>query len=161
MRAFTRLKEASRNLMNELRAYGGKNIEYEFIDPMAIQNLDERKALMTDLIQRGLTPTNLKTQSKKDSKQKIIVPGALVILGIREVPVQLLQSQMGISPQEILNNSETQLEYKFANAIEQLTRYRAPRVAFTQGHGELNPLETADIRQALGNLQYEVKDVES
>ena len=54
---FTRLKESTRNLLNELRAYGGKNIEYEFIDPMAIQNLDERKALMTDLIQRGLSPT--------------------------------------------------------------------------------------------------------
>ncbi|HRG91263.1 MAG TPA: Gldg family protein, partial [Chitinophagales bacterium] len=40
---FTRLKESTRNLLNELRAYGGKNIEFEFIDPMAIKNLDERK----------------------------------------------------------------------------------------------------------------------
>ena len=39
---FTRLKESTKNLLDEFRAYGGKNIEYEFIDPMAVLNLDER-----------------------------------------------------------------------------------------------------------------------
>ena len=47
---FTRLKESTKNLLTEFRAYGGKNIEYEFIDPTAIENLDERKAVMNDLM---------------------------------------------------------------------------------------------------------------
>lgn len=157
---FTRLKESTRNLLNELRAYGGKNIEFQFIDPMSIQNLDERKALMTDLIQRGLSPTNLTTKSKTESKQQLIFPGAIVTYGGREMPVQLLENQIGFSPQQILNNSEILLEYKFANAIKKLTQYRAPRVVFIQGHGELTPLETADIRNTLLGLQYEVKDLD-
>jgi ABC-2 type transport system permease protein len=155
---FTRLKESTRNTLEELRAYGGRNIEFMFIDPMAIQNLDERKALMTDLMQRGLSPTNLTTKSKTDTKQQLIFPGAILSYGGREFPVQLLENQIGYSPQEVLNNSEVLLEYKFANAIQKLTQFRAPRVGFMRGHGELNEMETADLRQTLEGLQYEVKD---
>ncbi len=155
---FTRLKESTKNLLSEYRAYGGKNIEYQFIDPMAIQNLDERKALMSDLIQRGLAPTNLTTKSKTESKQQLIFPGAIVTYGGREMPVQLLENQIGFSPQQILNNSEVLLEYKFSNAIKKLTQYRAPQVAFIHGNGELSLIETAGIRNTLASLQYEVKD---
>lgn len=155
---FTKLKESTRNTLEELRAYGGRNIEFMFIDPMAIQNLDERKALMTDLMQRGLSPTNLTTKSKTDTKQQLIFPGAILSYGGREFPVQLLENQIGYSPQEVLNNSEVLLEYKFANAIQKLTQFRAPRVGFMRGHGELNEMETADLRQTLEGLQYEVKD---
>ena len=157
---FTRLKESTRNLLNEFRAFGGKNIEFQFIDPTAIQNLDERKAMMTDLIQRGLAPTNLTTKSKTGSKQQLIFPGAIVIYAGREMPVQLLENQMGYSPEEILNNSDIQLEYKFANAIRKLTAFRAPRVAFIHGHGELEDIQTADLRQTLQSLKYEIKDID-
>ena len=157
---FTRLRESTRNMMNELRAYGGKNIEFEFINPMGIQNLDERKAVMQDLIQRGLAPTNLTTKSHTESKQQIIFPGALVTYGGREMAVQLLENQVGYGPQEILNNSQILLEFKFANAIRKLTQYRAPQIALIKGHGELSNMETADIRQTLGSLQYEVIDLD-
>ncbi|HLP21486.1 MAG TPA: gliding motility-associated ABC transporter substrate-binding protein GldG, partial [Chitinophagales bacterium] len=156
---FTRLKESTRNLLNELRAYGGKNIEFEFIDPMSIANLDERKALMSDLIERGLKPTNLTTKSQAGSNQQLIFPGAIVTFAGREMAVQLLENQIGYSPQQILNNSEVLLEYKFSNAIQKLTQYRPPQVAFIHGNGELDMLETADIRQTLLSLEYQVKDL--
>jgi len=157
---FTRLKESTRNLLNELRAYGGANIEYQFIDPMAVKNLDERKALITDLINRGLAPTNLMTKSKTGNKQQLIFPGAIVTYQGREVPVQLLENQIGYSPEQILNNSEILLEYRFANAIQKLIEYRAPSLAFIQGNGELSRMETADLRQTLTGLHYEVDDVD-
>lgn len=156
---FTRLKESTKNLLGEFRAYGGKNIEYEFIDPMAIENLDERKAVMSDLMQRGLAPTNLTTKSKTESKQQLVFPGAMVTYAGREMPVQLLENQMGYSPQEILNNSIISLEYKFANAIKKLIQYRAPRVAFIKGNGELSSVELADIEATLKGLQYQVSEV--
>ena len=156
---FTRLKESTKNLLGEFRAYGGKNIEYEFIDPMAIENLDERKAVMSDLMQRGLAPTNLTTKSKTESKQQLVFPGAMVTYAGREMPVQLLENQMGYLPQEILNNSIISLEYKFANAIKKLIQYRAPRVAFIKGNGELSSVELADIEATLKGLQYQVSEV--
>lgn len=155
---FTRLKESTRNLMKDLRAYGGKNIEYEFIDPMAIENLDERKALMTDLIQKGLAPTNLMTKSKTGNTQQLIFPGALVTYQDRQIPVELLESEMGASPTEILNNSEVELEYKFASAIQKLIQYAPPDIAFLKGNDELTDMETADLRESLNSLQYATDD---
>jgi ABC-2 type transport system permease protein len=157
---FTRLKESTRNLLKEFRAYGGKNIEYEFINPMGIQNLDDRKTMITDLMQRGLAPTNLTTKSKTESKQQLIFPGAIVTYAGRQMPVQLLDNQIGYGPEEILNHSEIQLEYKFANAIQKLTQSRPPRIVFVHGHGELAPIETEDLRQTLEGLQFEVKDID-
>lgn len=154
---FKRLQDNVRNTLNELRAYGGRKVEFEFIDPMSIQNLDERKALMTDLINRGLAPTNLTTKSKTGSVNQLIFPGAIVIYGGREFPVNLLENQIGYGPQEALNNSAILLEYKFINAIKKLTQYRPPQVAIIEGHGELSNLELAGIQQTLEGLQYDVK----
>ncbi|MCS6934365.1 MAG: gliding motility-associated ABC transporter substrate-binding protein GldG [Chitinophagales bacterium] len=155
---FTRLRESVRHTLDALRAYGGSNIQYTFIDPMAVENLDERKALITDLINRGIKPTNLTTVSNSDSKEQLIFPGATVAYGGREMPVQLLENQIGYSPVEIINNSIILLEYKFANAIKKLTQYRPPRIGFLRGHGELSEIELADIKQTLQQLHYEVKD---
>ena len=74
------------------------------------------------------------------------------------MPVQLPENQIGYSPEQILNNSEILLEYKLSNAIQKLTQYRSPQVAFIQGNNELAAVQTADIRQSLSSLEYEVKD---
>lgn len=154
---FKRLQDNVRNTLNELRAYGGSKIEFEFIDPMSIQNLDERKLLITDLINRGLSPTNLTTKSKTGSVNQLIFPGAIVVYGGREFPVNLLENQIGYGPQEALNNSAILLEYKFVNAIKKLTQYRPPQVGIIEGHGELANIELASIQQTLKTLQYDVK----
>lgn len=154
---FKRLQDNVRNTLNELRAYGGSKVEFEFIDPMSIQNLDERKLLITDLINRGLSPTNLTTKSKTGSVNQLIFPGAIVVYGGREFPVNLLENQIGYGPQEALNNSAILLEYKFVNAIKKLTQFRPPQVAIIEGHGELANIELASIQQILQGLQYDVK----
>ncbi len=76
------------------------------------------------------------------------------------MPVQLFENQLGYSSQEVLNNSVIGLEYKFANAIRKLTQYRPPQVVFIQGNDELSPVETADMRNTLTSLEYEVKDLD-
>ena len=169
---YTRLKESTRNLLKELRAYGGTNIEYEFINPMAIQNMDERKAMVKDLMERGVTPTPLNTGNKTEIKQQLIFPGAIVTYAGRELAVELLDLQKAPKPREVLSNPEVQLEYlnhcevqleyKFASAIQKLIQARPTRVVFTQGHGELSPIETADLRRTLESpeMQFEVKDMD-
>ena len=63
--------------------------------------------------------------------------------------MQLLENQIGYSPQEVLNNSEVLLEYKFANAIQKLRITAKPIIVFSTGNGELEPLETADLEKSL------------
>ena len=153
---FKRLRQSTRDLLNELRAYGGKNIQFEFIDPVTGKTEDERKALLEELLSKGLAPANVQTGSANQSKITMVFPCAVAYYYGREYPIQLLENQIGENKEQVLNNSAISLEYKFATAIQKLTMYRPPKIAFLTGNGELNQAELADIIQQLTNLRYEV-----
>lgn len=153
---FKRLRQSTRDLLNEFRAYGGKNIQFEFIDPVNGRSTEERKALLEELLSKGLAPANVQTGSATESKVTMVFPCALAYYYGREFPIQLLENQIGYDKEQVLNNSAVALEYKFATAVQKLTMYYPPKVAFTTGHGELSSPELADIQQQLGNLRYTV-----
>jgi ABC-2 type transport system permease protein len=69
-----------------------------------------------------------------------------------------LGNQIGVSPEEVLNNSVQALEFRLASAIRDLTVIHKPSVAFIRGHGELDNREIYDAAQALSK-QYNVSVV--
>ncbi len=153
--AFKRLRNATEDLLNDFRAYSGSAIRFEFVDPVAGRNEKEQQVLFEELYQKGLEPTNLSVKTEDGISQKTIFPAALVSLKGREIPVKLLQNRMGLSPDEVLNNSIQNLEYSFISAIRKVTSGGKPRVAFTEGHGELTDVELQDAMKALSR-GYEV-----
>ena len=153
---FDRLQSATQELLDEFRVYADDNIEYEFIDPTAIDDQKQRDAFYKQLYEKGIEPTNLEQKSEDGFSQQIIFPGALLTFKGREVPIKLLDTQVGTSPEMQLNNSAQALEYKFSNAIRTLNAIFKARIAFVDGHGELDSLETTDIHQALEEF-YEVE----
>ncbi|HEY0261647.1 MAG TPA: Gldg family protein, partial [Chitinophagales bacterium] len=66
---FKRLQQATRDMVLELRAIGGNKIEYEFIDPIGGKSADEQKALLEDLLQKGLSPVNEQTGKVNETKR--------------------------------------------------------------------------------------------
>lgn len=64
--------------------------------------------------------------------------------------VKLLENNSpSLSPDEVINNSVTLLEYKFANIIKKLRTPKRSVILFTRNHGELNELQTADLERGL------------
>jgi len=145
---FKRLKRQTKEMLDEFRAYS-KNIEYEFINPSASDNAKDRNDTYQLLIQQGLNPTNLQVKKKSGMEQQVIFPGMIVSYQGKDTPVELLDSQINVPPEAVLNNSIESLEYKFVNAIHMLTRSFKPKIAFIEGHGELNDRMTYDITQTL------------
>ena len=96
---FKRLRNATREMLNEFRAYAPNGLEYEFIDPGAEANDAERSAIANELMKKGLEPTRL-IENDDGYSEKIIFPGALVVYKGRELPVQLLQEQRDKGPHE-------------------------------------------------------------
>lgn len=154
---FRRLSNETREMLNEFRAYSD-NIQYEFVDPSANPNTKERNDTYRLLAERGLLPTDLRTTKKGQSSQLIIFPGTIVTYKGREVPVQLLMTQLGQDPNKVLNNSIQTLEYNLASAIQKLTTTIRPRVAFIEGEGELSALETLDLQNTLSEY-YNVERI--
>lgn len=145
---FKRLRKATKELLDEFRAYN-KNIQYEFINPSESEDVEERNATFQLLMEQGLNPTNLQVKTKTGMDQQVIFPGAIASYRNRELPVELLDAQMNVPPEAVLNNSIQNLEFKFANLINKLSKKVKPKVAFIEGHGELSLDETYDITMAL------------
>lgn len=145
---FKRLRRETKELLDEFRAYN-KNIEYDFINPSASENVQERNATYQLLMEQGLKPTDLQVKTKTGVDQQVIFPGALVSYKNNEMPVELLDAQVNVPPEVALNISVQNLEFKFAGIVRRLIKNNKPNVAFIEGHGELDDQETYDITIAL------------
>lgn len=150
--AFKRLQNATREMLDELRAYSNGNIEYEFINPSENPDKEERNKIFQQLVDRGIQPTNLQAQNKEETSQQIIFPGAILSYGAQEIPLMLLQDQIGASPEQMLNNSIQGLEYGFGNSIRKLVSKLPQRIAIIEGHGEANNDQLADIMRELSSF---------
>jgi len=144
---FKRLRNETKEMLNEFRAYSSF-IEFEFVNPSESSSEEERNKVYQVLMEKGLQPTNVQVKNKEGNSETLIFPGAIVNYLNREAPIELLKTQLGMPPQEVLNNSIENLEFTLASIIRQLAIEKKAKIAFITGHGELSPKETADIGNA-------------
>lgn len=149
---FKHLRDETREMLNEFRAYSNNNIEYEFINPSESTDEKVREDIYKQLYKDGLRPTDLNLKEEDGSTNKIIWPGAIFSYRGKDVPVQLLKSQMGQSPETMLNSSIEGLEYEMANAIQNLITPVRAKIAIIEGHGELDKVETASLATMLAEF---------
>tara|TARA_R110002096_G_scaffold136909_8_gene289879 strand:+ start:15781 stop:17520 length:1740 start_codon:yes stop_codon:yes gene_type:complete len=154
--AFKRLRNETKEMLDEFRAYSGGQIDFEFINPSAQPDFKERDLVYKNLYKKGLRPTDLNITDDDGVSKKVVWPGAIMSYQEKEVAVQLLKSNFGAAPQVVLNQSIESLEYELAFGIKKLITPYMHRIGFIEGHGELSKYETADI---IGSLR-EFYDVE-
>ena len=154
---FKKLRKETKEMLDEFRAYS-KFIDYDFINPSESNDAAERNETYKLLYQSGLNPTELSIQTKDGAQQIVIWPCALVSYKNKEFPLDLLDTQVGKSSEAALNNSAQNLEYKFISAIKDLSQDKKPKIAFIEGHGELNENEVYDITNSLSK-KYNVQRV--
>ncbi|MBK5283984.1 MAG: Gldg family protein, partial [Bacteroidia bacterium] len=147
---FKRLRNSTREMLDEFRVYAGENLQYEFIDPSASKDVKERNKLYQQIASLGIQPTNLEVKEKGGTSQKIIFPGAVFYFRNQPFAVQLLKDQLGTSPEVMLNNSIESLEYEIANSIRKATQIAKPEIKFLIGHGESEQIKILDIAHTLG-----------
>lgn len=152
----TKLRNATKEFLDEIRARAKDKIHYEFIDPAGADDDKTNREFWEQLTKKGLRSSTITISHKAGRQEKIIFPGAIVSYGEEEMPVQILKSQHRAPSGQMLAESINNLEYEFALAIRQLMSDRTPKVAFIEGHGELSELETTDFMNALVEF-YNVK----
>lgn len=155
---FKRLRNSTLEMLDEFRAYS-TNIQYEFINPSAMSNTEERNALYNELVRDGLQATELFVNTSEGRKQQVIFPGAIVTYKQKKLPLHILTSQPGTQPEAALNQSVQNLEYNISAAIRKLSVQTRPKVAFLEGHGELKDHELSGAMDALSEY-YTIERVE-
>jgi ABC-2 type transport system permease protein len=146
-----RLQQATRDMLNDLQAYSKQPLTFELVNPLEGLSETEQQQTIQNLQSQGIEPTNLSVKTDNGLSQKIIFPAALVSAGDRQIGVKLLQTRIGLSPDEVLNNSIQNLEYAFTSAIQKASRGGRPRVGFTTGHQELTDLQLNDAMKSLAD----------
>jgi ABC-2 type transport system permease protein len=146
---FTRLRNETKEILDEFRAYSGNHIQYEFITPGEDQTPDQASGLEKQLYQKGIVPEEVTVRGKDKTTQTRIWPGAIISYRGKETSWQIFKRQDGIRPEENINNSVEELEYSLTNAIRKLQREKKPEVTFITGHGEVDTLHQFRFMQAL------------
>ncbi len=148
---FKRLQTATRELLDDFRSETGL-IDYQFENPSegSIDEVNERKKILAE---QGIMPMNLRVADQGQTSQQLFYPVAILHFGSRQVIVKLLENESAsLNPEEVINNSVTLLEYKFANGIKKLLSPERSVILFTRGHGELDELQTSDLTQSLSQF---------
>ena len=136
---FLRLQKATQEMVEELGVYaaGGYHL------------LGAPEQLTTNGY-GNLEPTVVHERTHKgQTAQTIIYPYAIVQYHDRSQVVTLLKNQRGLSGEENLNHSIENLEFAFAEAIRSLTQDTIEKIAFLEGHGELEERDVYDLTQQL------------
>jgi ABC-2 type transport system permease protein len=145
---FKRLQTATREMLDDFRSETGY-LDYQFENPSdgSIEDINShRKALA----EQGIQPFNLKVVEQGESSQKLIYPFAIFRIGSKVATVKLLENESSsLSPEEVINNSVSLLEDKFANALKKIQAPERPTILYTKGHSELNDIQLGDLDRSL------------
>ena len=150
--SFQRLKRSTAELLEELSVYSNKTIHIKYENPSLSDTQEEREKKYAELQQRGLSATAVYERDKEGkSIQKVIFPWIEISYNGKKLPICLLKNIRGNSGEENLNISIENLEFEITDGIRQLINKEVSKIAFIEGHGELNDAETYDISKALSH----------
>jgi ABC-2 type transport system permease protein len=154
--AFKRLQNATKDLLNDYKAYSKSPIKIKFENPLENIPASEQDTVINHYAQIGIKPTAVKIRSNAGVAEKIIFPMALIEGNGMQIPVNLLQKTGGAATdyEENITSSVQNLEYIFTAAIKRLLTRNNPRVGFTEGHGEPSNLYLFDAITSLAQQYY-------
>ncbi len=153
---FKKLRNSIRETLDEFRIYGKENVQYQFVNPSENTDPKIRNKQYADIYSKGLKPINIQAKDKEGgASEKTIFPGAIISYKGLEIPISLLKNNVALSAEENLNNSMQGVEYELIKAIFNISNKNVEKIAFLEGHGELNEMEVGDVTRELSN-SYQV-----
>ena len=130
--------------LDEYRAYGGQNVQYEFVDPLQDEDL------RAEAERYRIPPVQIQVIENDNLQIKNAYMG---------LAIQYQDEREVIGVVQELSN----LEYDITTAIRKMQRETLPVVGFLQGHGEIDPTESMNrtlttMRQRLDAKTVNIED---
>jgi len=147
---FKKLRRTTEQYLDEFRVVSHRKLSYRFVNPSAGNNEAARQKVYDQLIDKGLIPVNVLAGDKEGGKsQKMVFPSMTINCNKVELPVNFLKNDPSVSADMNLIHSAEGLEYEIVQAIATATCDSVRKVAFIEGHGELEELQVADATMEL------------
>ena len=149
---YRRLKNATRDMLNEYQHISRGNIVYKFTDVLGDKEVKEKENILQQFSGKGLQITRPEVGMDETTSERYIIPAALVKYKGKEYPLNLLKREFGRSLDDDINASIELLEYEIGNVIRKCIARKKIRIAFTEGHNELDEVDVADISKSLNEF---------
>lgn len=133
--------EKTKDILQEFRSCSN-NIFFEFIDPVAGKSKEETNAIFGEFYKKGLKPIPISKENSSGYSTQFVVPGAMISYSNHEYPVTLVVSDPG-GNDNWLEYSIQELEYNIVSGIRKLIKPHKATIAFLDGQGELDFLNTS------------------
>lgn len=162
-----KLQLALKEKLSELKAYGGANIFFEFINPAKEESRKEE--IFSQLYEQGLQPTKVSTLVGGTKSDMLLFGGVMLrTIDNRNIPIQIL-SPSNLDPNSgaaipvpidfiPVENIINDLEYLLLEGIYKAVNPNRKKIGFLQGHGELKELERYDVTFELSKF-HAVEDI--
>lgn len=148
--AFKKLKRSVKELLDEFKINSDRKVSYEFINPSEADDAEQRNKAYEDLIGKGLIPIDIRDSDQEGgTSQKLIFPGMMVSYNGVEIPVNFLENNIALSAEQNLLHSIEGLEYEMIQTISTVSSDTIYKIAFIEGHNELQEIEVADLTLSL------------
>ncbi len=157
--SFEELRRSVLETLEEFRAYAGKNIEYEFINPAESEDQKTRNEIARQLVRKGLNPRTIRVEDKDGYNTKYLFPGAIIVYRNEEITLNFIDkkgSNARARIEQLINGAQERLEYNFLNKIRTITRPFPKTIAFLHGHGELEREHSLSLARQLDEM-YAIK----
>lgn len=147
--AYKNLRNATKEMIDEFRHVAYGNIEYEIYNPLEGLEGEELRNVILELRQSGLVVTDLYEKTNDGSRQKLLVTGAHVYYKGLQYPVHLIDPSIKVNSPATINQAIEGLEFTIANTIRRCVQTFPKKIAFMEGHGELENMQLADAKSLL------------
>lgn len=163
---YKKLSVATKELLEDFTSISGNLVRVKFEKPGEDLSNDTAKSILYDSLARlGVVFERAEITNTDESTSQLIIPSALVKYGNRKpIAIDLRSSRRVFKQYNVVNDvepledkeatrnaAEALLEYKFANAIDKLTREYIPTIAYLVGNGEPIDMRINDLGESLRN----------
>ena len=122
-------------MLQTFRSYS-KNVYYEFIDPIEGKTNEELNGILGEFVKKGLEPIPISREDAGGYSTHVVIPGAIVSYRNHEYPAKVVVADP--SGDDWLKYSNEELEYNLVAPLRRLMKTEKPKVAYLDGHGELD-----------------------
>jgi len=150
-----RLRRELLDLVIEMNVVANNRIVVREIDPSDASSDEKRYANYQALEARGMRGMSV-TNRERNGKisEGVVFPWAELCSEHDTMQICLLQPGSRTSGEETVNAAVEDIEFEIIDAVRVLTDHNPKRIAFIDGHGELDESHTFDIMNALSRYFY-------
>ena len=154
---FEFFKNSMQTLLKNIRSVNSDFFEFDFNNPN-INDTEKKITLFNQLIELGLSPTDIQINKDNSKITQRIFPGAIVYYKDKTLAVNLLKNTANKSPSNSINHSIENLEYEIISSILKITKKENDKIAFLTGNGQLSAENVYDISYSVMNDNYNLSN---